>query len=306
MPQLVSRTSEKNNSYLLLLVTLFGLLALSAVIPASWFGIKPISTTRPKIDLSSVVRDADGNKSISWKELINSTLPETGTGETAGEIDPETIEELNDPNNLTASFSKNLYVTSASLATGPINNPEQEQAVITQLIAEERAKIKPTTYTFADLHIDSSEDKTTMQAYGNTVATALDGIITEKKVVADGNAFQAYLDSKDKNELTLLKADYARVNATLGKLETMSIPLSAAAYHALLLTRVAAYRDLLGSLASADTDPIRAAIMVEHYPETIVMIARVYDTLSTYFSTQNIVFTSKQSGYVFTIGYTLK
>ncbi len=306
MPLPVSDASQKNNGYLLVLATLFGLLALSALVPASWFGIKPISNTRPKIDLSSIVRDTDGNSSISWKELINSTLPETGTGETQGNADPEIVKELNDPNNLTASFSKSLYVTSASLATNPVNDPDQEQKVITQLIAEEKAKIKPTTYTFADLHINKTEDRASILAYGNTVATTLDGIISEKKTTEGGNSFQTYLNSRDKNDLATLKAEYIQVNTSLQKLETMSIPLSAATYHALLLTRVAAYRDLLGSLSNADTDPIRAAVFIEKYPETIVMIVRAYDALSSYFSTQNIVFTSKQSGYVFTIGYTFK
>lgn len=304
--------TPQKNLPLLFLGGLVLLTIATAFIPAKWFGIEPKSVTRARVDFSSispsdVAEDTNNDKAISWKELIESTLGPTERSELEGkEADPKVIAELNDPNNLTASFSKNLYVASTYLSQDPNVTEEDKQDVINQLIQQEAAKITPTTYGFKDLNIASAESKASVTLYGNTVAKLLENLITEQSIAATAGAIETFLTTRDGKDLAAIETERVKVDAALKKLLAVSTPLSGAAYQAVAVNRVAAYRDTLYNLAQAGDDPIRATLFIEKYPDVLVSTLRIHNELSAYFESQNVTFLGKDPGYVFTIGYTLK
>ncbi len=304
--------TPQKNLPLLFLGGLVLLTIATAFIPAKWFGIEPKSITRARLDFSSitpsdVAEDANNDNAISWKELVESTLGPTERSEFEGqEADPKVIAELNDPNNLTASFSKNLYLASTYLSQDPNVTEETKQGVIDQLIQQEAAKVTQTKYGFKDLNIADAESKASIKLYGNAVASLLENLITEQSIGETAGAIETFLATRDGKDLAPIEKERIKVDTVLKKLLALSTPLSAATYQGLTVNRVAAYRDMLYNISQAANDPIRATLFIEKYPDTLVSTLRIHNELSAYFESQNVTFLGKEAGYVFTVGYTLK
>ncbi len=289
------------------------IIMISLVVPAKWIGMKPPEKKQDKIEITSAsflkgsINDANKDNTISWKELMVGSLDPTEIKNVENKVaDPKVIAQLNDPTNLTASFSKNLYITSTALANKQTGDAEGEQQILNQLVSQEAAKIKPTVYTFKDLTISKAESTTTIKQYGNNVAKILEDMITAQKIADDFDGLQDFISTKDESSLTPLIKDHQNIDAILKKLVALPIPLSSATYHMFTINRVAAYKDTLYNLSLVASDPIRATLFIDTYPNTLIATLRVYNELSTYFNLQNIVFSSKDSGYVFTIGHTIK
>lgn len=297
---------------------LFGIGALvlltfgASLLPASWFGIGPaqrkyITTDLSALSLDDVVRDADRNGSIGWRELVTESLDLSTLDELKDQKpDPETIEALNNPNNLTASFSKNLYAASAYFSKNPLQDPLAEQEVINQLLEKEAEKIVPQKYTLKEINIAKTESKESIKTYGNQVASILQRVISEKSIVDDFSSVQGYIETQDKTALEPITKDSEKVRSLVEELLKMPVPLSAATYHVMMLERVSLYRDTLYNLSQIEKDPVRSTLSIKQYPEIIVQTLRIHTQLANYFDSKNVIFTSKEPGYVFTVGYTLK
>lgn len=292
---------------------LLSIIMISLVVPAKWVGIEPTQKKQDKIEITSAsflkgsISDTNKDNTISWKELMIGSLDSTEIKNVENKTpDMKVIAQLNDPSNLTASFSKNLYITSTALANKQTGDAKGEQQILNQLVSQEAAKVTRTTYTFKDLNISKTENTATIKQYGNNVATILKDMITKRKIIDDFESLQNFINTKDASSLTPLVDDHQKVEATLKKLIALPVPLSASPYHMLTINRVATYKDTLYNLSMAASDPIRATLFIDSYPDTIVATLRVYNELSTYFDLQNIVFSSKDPGYVFTIGNTIK
>lgn len=303
----------RNRSALFILLGILMVTVVFSFLPASWFGIKPLRNTHQRVDLSAlsldgVARDTDKDGSISWKELVTDSLSASDIAEMekGEQIDPEVVANLNDPNNLTASFSKNLYTASAYLSKNQVSDPASQQDVVNQLIAQEASKITTKQYSLSDINVAKTESKESIKAYGNSVATILQSMISEKSITDDFSSVQGYIETQDKEALVPISKDYIKVKTSFDKLLSLSVPLSAATYHTMVLNRVGEYRDTLYNLSQIETDPMRAMLLIQKYPEITLKTLRIYAQLSNYFDTKNIVFTSKDPGYVFTVGYTLK
>ena len=287
---------------------LLGFVIITLVVPARWLGMKPVERHYSRLDLSykgapsQEIKDGD-----TWKGLVTSNLgPKEVKKLEVQKPDPVMIKSLNDPDNLTASFSKNLYVTSSYMARDKNTTAEQQQQILNNLVAQEATKIIPTVYTLKDVKVASKEDKNSIRKYGNDVATILKNVVTEKTIRDDFGGVTSYTTSKNSADLVAITKDSARIDAMLNKLTTLSVPPSATLYHLKAINQLATYRDVLFNLSKVDTDPIRATIMLEKYQETMIGALRMYANLGKYFDLQGIAFTGKEAGYVFTIGYTLQ
>jgi hypothetical protein len=245
---------------------------------------------------------------VSWKEIITGTLGATSSAlETikSVEVDPKAIEELNDPNNLTASFSKNLYLVSAYLDQNGITDEQAKNQALVKLMADERAKLVFTTYGYKDIIVAKTESKESVRAYGNTIAPQLQTVLSEKITTSDMMSVSNFSTSKNPADLLPLIKNKKRLDTIINKFLTVSVPPSALSQHLLILNRISRYRDTLDNLSKMDTDPLRATLVVDGYIETAGMIVRLFNQLSTYFDTQGIVFFPQEGGYVFTVGYTM-
>lgn len=287
------------------LATLVFVLTLSLIIPAKWFGVTPQAQKGREINLSYSLKQNKVEIPNSWAELTNANIPQADIKDLGSKKpDPEVIAQLNDPNNLTASFSKNLYVASAYLAKNPDNNATMQKEMIDTLIAKEALKIVATTYTYKDIPLTKTDTKETERVYGNAVAPILLNLITEQSILENLASLQNYTDSKDEKDLALLIKDYQRVDKSMKKLAAIPVPSSAVAYHVAVLNQVAAYRDALYNLSLAATDPIRATLFIDKYSNLTIQTMRAHNNLATYFNLKNIVFKSNEPGYFFIVGYT--
>lgn len=296
-------------------IIIITLIAVSTVIPAKWLGLQQKKQLHPTLDLSSlsaaseIATDSDHDGTISWNEIVTETLhpsPEAIENLKKNPVDAKEIADLNDPNNLTSSFAKNLYLAGAYLKKNNITDDTSRQDTFNSLIDEERAKIVETTYSYNDFNVAKTESKESIRVYGNTIAATLENIITEKIIKDDISSIDSFTKSKQASDLIPLIKNKERLNIMVTKLLKMPVPPSALIFHISTTNKVTAYRDLVSNLAGAENDPLRATLVIDKYMDTIFSAGRVFFQLSDYFNTKNIVFSSKEKGYMFTTEYSTK
>jgi hypothetical protein len=221
-------------------------------------------------------------------------------------VDQKEIDTLNDPNNLTASFAKNLYLTGAYFEKNGITDEASKEQAMTALIQQEKAKIVPNTYSYKDINVAKAESKDSIRTYGNAIASILENIITEKVMLDDISSISNFITSKDAKDLEPILKNKKRMDTIMSKLLTLSVPPSAVIFHLATLNNVAAYRDMITDLAGSEEDPLRATIVIDKYTLTAINAGRATLQLSNYFTIKNIVFSPKEKGYIFTAGYIAK
>ena len=292
-------------------IILIGILILTTFIPAKWFGIKP--KAHVKLDLTALDTfsqigrlslDKNKNNNPDWRDLAIENFSLEKSSSTSSIIDPSIALRLNDPNNITASLSKNLYIASAYLGENGEVDAETKQEILDGLLLEEASKLATTTYAYKDLFVAAKETKETIKAYGNNVAEIIGDVLTEKTITDDIKSVGLFASTQKPSALVSLLTNKKRVDALLFKLLNISVPASSVSYHLLALNRVADYKNTLDNLSRADTDSIRATLALKQYHDVVLLVLRLNSQFSNYFNSKNIVFTSKESGYVFTSGYT--
>ncbi|HCC05816.1 TPA: hypothetical protein DEP94_00405 [Candidatus Nomurabacteria bacterium] len=302
-----------NRKYLILLAVLLLITASSAIIPASWFGVSDKKSDASS-DLTSVqIIDTVGkNKEggpATWKDLTEMAFknqPEELAKLKETPVNQKDLDILNDPDNLTASFSKNLFVSSTYLNENGGGDETTQDDILNQLMEQELAKIIPTTYLVKDINVSQAESKDSIKTYGNNLALILKDMITEASIKEGMAGVFDYLNTQNEKSLEPVTNDYKKVDTIIKKLLALSVPLSASTYHIITVNQVAEYRDNLYNLSQLANDPLRGRISLEKYVEVSVYTLSLYKDLSKYFDTKNVVFSAKDAGYVFTAGYTMK
>jgi hypothetical protein len=289
-------------------------IGITALTPAKWLGVNPKKEVHTRIDISNlsspkeVATDANGDGVISWKEIISeNTKVSTSTLEEIKSIpvDPKTIAELNDPNNLTASFSKNLYVATAYFKKNNITDPKITGDAVTQLMADEAKKIKPTIYAYKELNVAKTESKESIKQYGNTIAPLLKELFTKKIIGGEMSTIYSFAKTKQESDLLPLVKNTKRVDIILQKLLKVSVPPSAVSYHILAVNRITAYRDILDNLSKASSDPVRATSVLDKYINAVILTLHIFGKFTEYFNANNTAFSPSEGGYIFTAGYTV-
>ncbi len=307
-----STLTSRSVAVVIIVVTL---VALSVLMPSSWLGgSSPKKSKKVTIDVSGIkskkaaAEDLNNDGQITWKEVVEETLPmseQTKENLKDEKVDSKLIDELNDPNNLTASFSRNLYLSASYLEKNGMTDESSQKAVAEKLMLEESSKIRPTIYTYSDIKVAKNESKESIQAYGNTMATILDSIITKKIITDEISSLEKFAETKDTSLITPFKTNKKRLDGIVNRLITMEVPPSSVIYHTLALNRIAAHRDLIANISLLESDPLRSSLAVTNYIETSRGVIALFEKFSTYFNVQNITFSQKNPGYVFVIGYTL-
>ncbi len=293
------------------LLVVGSLLVLSLFVPAKWFGVSTVTEKRQGLilrdpnELSRLSNDSDRNNNPDWRDLLNKTT-NTSTTEAADKIvvTDEAKKRLEDPNNLTVSFSKNLYTASAYAQKNGTLSTTQQEELISSIVQGESSKIVIKIYTLEDLTLTKTDTETTQRAYGNTLGTIFKEAQKYKLDVADVSNIQAYLTNKDPAPLDSLVIKKNNAALIIDKLLKLSVPYSASPYHLLLVNRLSAYKTALEGLSTADTDPMRATIAFKNYIPSFQLVASSMASIQTYFKLQDIIFLSNEPGYVLFAGYT--
>lgn len=284
-------------------------LAASAFLPATWFGITPqehvightILDLNALQDASRLAEDIDNNGISDWKDVIKKSgfLPEQASS--SPEKNKAIQARVNDPNNITTSFSKNAYAIAAYLQQKGITDGETENSLIQQALADEAGKLIPKAYTVEDIK-QGADTKATEKTYGNTLATLAIQAIGEGSQYDEVRALKDYQTRKDVKLIGVIRAKYDVVKTLRDKLLAMTVPSSAAIYHATALNRVEAHLTIIDDMSMIESDPLRATIALSNYVSSLERALSALNQMSDYFETQNIVFTAKEPGYVFTSG----
>ena len=298
---------------LLIVGSLVFLVGLSAVVPAKWFGVtqtkskRPILNLRNSEELTMLSKDSDRNNNPDWKDLlIQTTSTTTEALAQKQKITQEDRERLADPNNLTASFSKNLYTVSAYAKKNGKLSKANQKAVMKDLIASETSKIVVKTYEVADITTTKTDTAATEREYGNTLGKLFKKAVGYKLYDIDLNILKAYATNKDPAPLASLVVKKNNAKTILDLLLKTQVPRSAVPYHLLIINRLSQYITVLDGVSQADTDPLRATVSFNSYLPTVKSLSSSLDQIKLYFNLQGIVFTSTEAGYVLTSGYTTK
>jgi hypothetical protein len=289
------------------------LVVTTLIIPARWVGVKPSTTKRSPLVLKSteelavLTKDTDKNNSPDWKDL----LLETTSTSTIGVANKYVVTEadkkrLADPNNITASFSKNLYtVASYAKKSGQMTQAEQ-QAIVTDLLSKESEKIDVKVYTLDDIKIASTETTASKRAYGNELGKVFKKATGFKLDIIDLDKIKAYSTSKDPAILESFTIKKNNTKVIIDELLKISVPGSAVPYHLLMVNRLSEYLSILESFAGAKDDPMRATIAFNKFLPIVKALFSSLENMSLYFKLEDITFTSNEPGYVLSAGYTTK
>lgn len=298
------KTPASHNESILLVVGLVALLALSSFIPASWLGgEKKVQYPLLSFEDSLMGNDTDGNGVTTWQEFISESL---GTPETTVpvETDPRTLASLNDPNNLTSSFTKNLYITSVALKENGIDDQAASQETINQLLAKEAQKLSTISYTRADIHIAKDDSVQALKTYGNSVGALLKDFITQKSISDDLTSLGNFTQSQNETDLVPLVQNAQHIQVIVNKLVALQVPPQAVDAHVEILNRIGQYSQVLTNLSLAYDDPVRATFVLDQYPGSAVAALQSIPYLGKFFNDKAVLFSSKEGGYLFTVGYT--
>ncbi len=304
-------TQMTTKKALLVLGALIVLISISLFLPAKWYGITPTKykerglILRNDNDLALLSKDTNGNNIPDWKDLLQETIASSSQKTNAVvTINSEDAKRLADPNNLTASFSKNLVVAAAyAKKNGELSEAEKAE-LLSSLIQKEAKKIVITLYTTDDIIIAKEDTANSKKLYGNTLGALVTQAEKAKLGVEDTKVLQAFLTSKDASILEVFTVKKNTAKSILTSLLAMSVPRSAVPYHLLALNGVSVYITTLENIAEADTDPIRATIAFETYLDSLQGLFSSLQNMKSYFKEEGIIFTSREAGYILTSGYT--
>jgi hypothetical protein len=291
------------------------LLILSAAIPSSWFTKKTPSKHSPInlraiIEASKSAHDTNHDGAVTWQELIEQSFDDATSSiaqlKKDFPPDPKVLEELNDPNNLTSSLTKKLFVASSLMEGKESTDEAAKNRLLSRMIQEEATKIAQTKYAVEDITLTKGDSKGDLKTYGNAVAPIIKNLINTTIITNDLAAINSFTQTRNPSDLAEIKKNNDRVGPLITKLLATPVPPSLALQHLVIINRLASYKDILNALAGAGSDPLRASLVMGNYTDAVVSVGTVPAQLKNLFDSKNVVFSSNEPGYIFTSGYTYK
>lgn len=296
--------STPNNSSVSVALAMAVLILLAVIIPFSTRS-KIESKPKPLIlrtesEIALLKGDRNRNSTEDWRDLILETMSSTTKSQADSiKVDPETLERLKDPNNLTTSFSKNIYTASAYIAkSGNVSADEQEN-LVADLLGAEAKKITQKVYTLNDLTISSSDSVSTRKTYGNALAKLLEKANSYELGSSDLAALMKFNETTDAKELEFFVTKKARTEEVFKDLLVLEVPPSASIYHLALINSVSVFIATLDAFAHAKEDPIKSLAFLNSYQENIRTLLISMASVQDYFVLENVPFTTKEAGYIF-------
>ena len=256
-------------------------------------------------ELSSLADDKNNNGSPDWRDLAISSLGTTTKSALANVVvDNETKKRLLDENNITASFSKKLYIASEYAKSQGGLTQEEERRIMESIISEEGAKIVPKQYSSSDLTVAKNESASSLHVYGNSLGTLLAQAKYAKLTEGDLDILNAYTTTKDASVLSAFVIKKNKLGSIIRELLMLPIPPSAVPYHTIMLNNLSLYYTMLDNFSQADTDPLRSNISIATYYDTMTSLSSSFFSVARYFASQNVTFTKDEAGYAIISVYT--
>lgn len=255
---------------------------------------------RTSDELRLLSSDRDGNDVADWRDLVLGSLSTTTEAAFArAEPNKEAEARLADKNNVTASFSKNIFTVAAYASNNPNLSEDEKTNLVADAVRTEAPKTQPKVYTTSDLRIAASNSFDAKILYGNTMALLLEKANKGGLGSNDLLLLQTYTEKGDPELLAPLASKKVKVDQILEELLTVSVPSSALVFHLRLINSVSAFSATLDGFARADSDPLRSLAFLNTYQETITKLYSSMNDLQDYFTLENVPFQSSDPGYIF-------
>jgi hypothetical protein len=301
-----SATKKTAGSFIILMAFLIATL----FIPARFVGVRQNNNHTPLVlrseeELRSLSGDKNNNNIPDWQDLLVETMSTTTKEESANTVTSDLAKkQLEDPNNLTSSLSKNIYTAQALAKKNGTMTKEEQDSLVNNIVQEEAKKIEVHTYEVGDVTVLKTEDDTARRKYGNSLGLLMREADTYKLGSDDLAVIQAYNTSQDISLLTSLTIKKNNLDQIISDTLKVPVPSSAIPYHLLVLNRLSMYKSILESLSKADTDPVRATLAFNSYQETVQGVYSSLASMKQYFEMENITFLKNEPGIVFNVSYT--
>lgn len=255
---------------------------------------------RTSDELRLLSSDRDGNDVEDWRDLVLGSLSTTTEAAFArAEPNKEAEARLADKNNVTASFSKNIFTVAAYASNNPNLSEDEKTNLVADAVRTEAPKTQPKVYTTSDLRIAASNSFDAKILYGNTMALLLEKANKGGLGSNDLLLLQTYTEKGDPELLAPLASKKVKVDQILEELLKVSVPSSALVFHLRLINSVSAFSATLDGFARADSDPLRSLAFLNTYQETITKLYSSMNDLQDYFTLENVPFQSSDPGYIF-------
>ncbi|MBP6948454.1 MAG: hypothetical protein KBC41_01195 [Candidatus Pacebacteria bacterium] len=299
-----------HEAFLVLFFIIF-LVGISLFLPAKWFGVKTKSYT--PLDLQKISKpknlneDSDNNGIPDWRDLALSTLSTSTKNTLASQkVDPLIKQRLEDPKNITASFSKNMYINSSYVQKNGNITEEEKKKIIAETMKQEISKIVIQEYKVNDLIITSSDSIESKKKYGNALGSLIKKATVYEIGGGDVEILKVYIEKKDTSLLQNFTDKKENLEGLIKTMLTIPVPYSAIPYHLLALNRISEYKTILEGFETTDSDPVRSTIAFNMYYPNIKGLFFALNNMRDYFNIENVIFKESEAGYVFTSGYTIQ
>jgi hypothetical protein len=285
------------------------LMVLLFVVPADSVGLKRPNQKKLILksseELAVLQGDADKNGTPDWRDmLINNMSPTLKEEASKAVVTNSSKKNLEDPNNLTSSFAKNIYTSSVYVSQKGNLTQAQQEELGAKIAQEASSKLVFTTYSLNDLHIIKDDSQNAIKKYGNELGTIYTKTSSGNITRDDIAIIEAYNVNKDASVLEAFVVKKNVLETAITSLLALPVPTPVASYHLRLINKLSDYKIIIDNLSQLDTDPVRALIAFDSYLPVIKSLSSSFSGMQGYMKSEGITFSSSESGYILLEGYT--
>lgn len=255
--------------------------------------------------------DSDGDGIPNWQETILGTNPEIKDKPLASQpLSANDTKRLGDTGNMTVALAKNNATLSSYLNTLA---PEDKANIDQKGLAEDTLTSTASTFSFktyteSDLkHILPSPTQANRKEYGNTLAKKTADMLAS---YIDTNDLLALKDITDKksgsDSVVKLSKKALATEGFRDFLLSMPVPADATKTHLIYIDAVSAYAEVMQGFLNEKEDPLKAGLFLRGYKNIVTTMFMAFGDFEQYFNQSHLVFTSKEPGYIFTVGFSKK
>lgn len=256
------------------------------------------TTNKQKTGLYDI---SEGESIPNWKKAV---LAQAAIDDPSGSFtqtnDPNQ-DNLNNPNNITAQYAKNVYAANAIISQNTEVTPTQKTEIAKSILEQEALKASAKAYVFKDLKTKPTT-LTEVKKYGNIVGAVL--ILSLQDVIQydDLAMIKEYGSSKNINVLKPYNEKIDALTILRDSLLAIEVPTTAILYHLNLLNAVEMYRQTLINLRGVEDDPLRASLGMSDYSTIYQNFFVSVDGFKEYFNLEGVSFSKKEPGYFISNG----
>ena len=298
-----------------------GILILGVIILALYlFPSKLITKSKSSPDSSSLLasqilsinntenpnEDPDGDGIPNWQEKILGTDPHVKNERSKEnfQISSEDQKRISDPNNLTVALAKNnLSVASYAQSLGSTTDINYE-GLSDDVLRTTAAAFSFKTYTEADLINKVAPTQASRRVFGNAIALSTSNLL-KKYLNTDEilglNDLTDHLQGTD--NIKNLQAKTLAVRAFVNELLAMPVPSDAVSYQLGYINAIERYAETLEGFLTVNDDPLKAGLLLRGYKDIVQSQYKFLADFESYFKKNNLIFSKKESGYIFTHGF---